>query len=506
MQQKGQKKEKQLRTGKFYITTTLPYVNAIPHIGHTSEFIKADVIARYKRKVIGTENVWFNTGTDEHGLKNLQKAEEHGRDVKEYIDEIVVRWKEFCNLFDISYDTFFRTTDQRHYYVAKKFWEQCDANGDIYKKEYAGWYCVGCEEYKTEKDLNENKECKIHKKKTEYKQEENYFFRLSKYKEDLLKWLDENPDVLKPKKARTELVNWIKEMKDISISRNKSSLKWGIDVPVDDSQVMYVWFDALTNYIDVLGYGQDDEYSIYEGSKNGRYSEWWPGVQIFGVDNLRFQGAIWQGMLASVKQPQTRQLLRNGFILAADGTKMSKSLGNVISPFDQADKFGVEAVRFYMITGIATFTDSPYKEDDLVDLYNSHLVNKFGNLLNRVVHLANKYEVELNNHHNVELEFMQKVDSFYSKIIGNYEGYELQTASLTTDRLSEWGNEYITLEEPWSKDKTTAQRQKVLNNLSYLLYILIEAYEPIIPKACARARHILAKREQKILFPKLEVE
>ncbi|MDQ6985472.1 MAG: methionine--tRNA ligase [Candidatus Dojkabacteria bacterium] len=506
-------------SNKFYLTTTLPYVNALPHIGHTSEFIKADVITRYKRSVLGKENVWFNVGTDEHGLKNYQKARDLGKEPREYVDELAAGWKEFCELYRINYDTFYRTSASYHVKPAQEFWKRSVAKGDVYKKEYKGWYCVGCEEFKTEKEIiesdekGENGKCAIHKKDLVWTEEENYFFRLSKYRDELLKWIEENPDVLKPAKAKTELVNWLSEMEDISISRSKENLGWGIDVPGDDTQVMYVWFDALTNYVNVLGFGQEfppkeafkNEEDWRLKTQNSKLEDWWPGVQIFGVDNLRFQCAIWQGILLTADLPQTKKLLRNGFILASDGTKMSKTVGNTVSPFDQEEKYGAEAVRFYLVAGIPTYSDSPYKEDDLVNIYNSHLANNFGNLLNRVIHLANTKEVKLNDEDLVENDFKEKILGYESRLKGLYEEYDLQEAANLVNELATFGNEYITENEPWAKDKTNEEIELTLNNLSYLLKTVIELYAPIIPDSCERAAKMLEKREKGVLFEKKEV-
>ncbi|GAB4286360.1 MAG: methionine--tRNA ligase [Candidatus Dojkabacteria bacterium] len=501
---------------KFYITTTLPYVNALPHIGTTSEFVKADVVARYKRLVLGEENVWFNVGTDEHGLKNFQKARELGKEPREYVDELAKRWKEFCQLYSISYDTFYRTSASYHIKPAQEFWNRSLAKGDIYKKEYTGWYCVGCEEFKTDKETyeeNGKKKCTIHTKELVFTEEENYFFKLSKYRDQLLKWIEKNDDVLKPEKARAELINWIKDMEDISISRSKENLGWGVDVPGDESQVMYVWFDALTNYVNVLGFAQDyppkeafrNEEIWERKAKNSKLSDWWPGVQIFGVDNLRFQCAIWQAILISAGLENTKKLLRNGFILAADGTKMSKTVGNTVSPFEQEKKYGAEAVRFYLVAGIPSYSDSPYKEEELVNLYNSHLANNFGNLLNRVVHLAKSKNVRINDENFVEEDFKERVRKEVQKIWNYYDRYEFNEAANAINGLATFGNEYITENEPWVKDKAIEKVELVLNNLSYLLSAVIEAYSPIIPEACSKAKKMLEKKEAGVLFEKKEV-
>lgn len=477
---------------KLYITTTLGYVNAEPHIGHALEFVQADALSRYFKTKLGKENVFFNLGTDEHGLKVYTKAQEEGLSIEDFIDKYAQRFKDFCELFFVDYDYFYRTSDKKHHKAAQEFWKRCDEKGDIYKKKYSGKYCLGCESFLTERDLVGGK-CQYHYKEPELKEEENYFFKLAKYKEHLLKWLDENPEVLKPKRKLEELRTMIAEAEDISISRLKENLPWGIDVPNDPEQVLYVWFDALTNYVNVLGFREDEK----------RLNEWWPGIQLFGPDNLRFQGSIWQGMLASVGLEQTNKLLEHGMVLGPDGRKMGKSLGNVISPFDQEKKFGAEIVRFYLLTGIATYTDSAYKEDDLINMYNSRLANNFGNLLNRVIHLANSKEVEIGNEKKIEDTFKERVEKFKEEIEKLYDDYEIALAGEKIDELADWGNKYITKQEPWDKDKSKDEVENILNNLSYLLKVVIESYEPIIPVSAKKAAKALSKREKIILFNKI---
>ena len=477
---------------KLYITTTLPYVNAEPHIGHALEFVQADAISRYFRNKLGKENVFFNVGTDEHGQKIFEKAKEEGSTVQDFTDKYSQRFKHFCKLFFVEYDYFYRTSDPKHHKAAQEFWKRCDEKGDIYKKKYSGLYCVGCESFLTEKDLVEGK-CPYHDKEPELKEEENYFFKLSKYSEHLLKWLEENPEVLKPKKKLGELKKTITETEDISISRLKENLPWGIEVPGDPEQVFYVWFDALTNYVNVLGFGTDEK----------KLNEWWPGIQLFGTDNLRFQGSIWQGMLASVGLQQSQRLLEHGMILGPDGRKMAKTLGNVISPFDQEKKFGAEIVRFYLLTGIATYADSAYKEDDLINMYNSRLANNFGNLLNRVIHLANSKEIEINNEGKVKKAFKEKVGKFKEEIEELYDDYEIALAGEKIDELTDWGNKYITKEEPWNKERSKEEAENILNNLSYLLKIVIQSYEPIIPVSAKKAAKALKKKKKIILFDKV---
>lgn len=476
---------------KFYLTTTLPYVNAELHIGHALEFVQADTIVRYFRNKLGKENVFFNVGTDEHGQKIYYKAQEEGLELKTFVDKYAQRVMDFCKLFDISYDNFYRTSDPKHHELAQVFWNKCNENGDIYKKEYTGLYCVGCERYLTEKELVEGK-CPDHHTEPEKKTEENYFFRLSKYRDQLLKWLDENKDFVQPAYKMDELKKFISEMEDISISRLRENLPWGIEVPDDSTQMMYVWFDALTNYAIAVGYGSDED----------RFNEWWGPVQTCGPDNLRFQGAIWQGMLASAGLPQSEKLLVHGMVLGSDGTKMSKTVGNIISPFEQEQKYGAEIVRFYLLAGITTYDDAAYKEDDLVNMYNSRLANNFGNLLNRVIHLANAKGVEMNNEEKVENEFKTTVDGYVSEINNLYENYEIYLAGEKIDQLADLGNKYITKEEPWSKEMEDAGI--ILNNLSYLLKHVIACYSPVIPISAEKAKNALENLEKVILFPKIE--
>ena len=477
---------------KFYLTTTLPYVNAEPHIGHALEFVQADAIVRYFRNKLGKENVFFNVGTDEHGQKIFNQAKKENITTQEFVDKYAERFKDYCKLFFVDYDNFYRTSTEEHTKAARKFWKACEEKGDIYKKQYKGLYCVGCERFLTEKDLVDGK-CPDHGTVPEVKEEENYFFRLSNHKESLLKWLDENPGFLKPAYKLEELKTIIKETEDISISRLKENLPWGIEVEGDPDQVFYVWFDALTNYVNAVGYGTDEK----------KLKEWWPAVQICGPDNLRFQGSIWQGMLESAELEHSKTLLVHGMVLSPDGTKMSKTKGNVISPFEQEKKYGSEIVRFYLLTGIPTFGDAAYKEGELVNSYNARLANNYGNLLNRVIHIANSKGLEINNETEVEKDFKKQVDDIKKKIDVLYEEYEISLASEKIDELADFGNKYITEKEPWSKEADPETAERVINNLSYLLEIVSEEYLPIIPVSAQKGLDALKNREKIILFPRI---
>lgn len=480
---------------KFYITTTLPYANANPHLGHALEFIQADVIARYKRSIVSENNVFFNLGVDEHGLKIYSKAKELGLEPIELVNKNTKIFKDFCSFLDISYDNFYRTSSDLHKESAKKFWNISFENGDIYKKKYKGRYCVGCEAFVLENDLVDGK-CPLHNKKPILMEEENWFLNLSKYQKKLSNFslLKNN---IKPDFKSHELYNFNSRISDISISRNVENLPWGVDVPNDNTQVMYVWFDALTNYLSALELND----------KN--IQDWWNNekcetIQIFGPDNLRFQGGIFQGMLKSFKFNFTKKLLCHGTILDKNGNKMSKSIGNVIDPIEQINKYNLDAFRYYIIVGMPTFSDSPYSEIDLVNLYNSHLANNYGNLLNRVIHLAEKNEVsyfldeeKLENDFNNN--FIKKpFEEFYEYI----EDYELQKAFLKINEINSSANEYITEKAPW-KIENKAEIEIILNNLSVLLYKVSSILEILIPNSAKIAKDMLTKREKGILFEKL---
>ena len=361
-----------------YLTTTLPYVNADPHIGHALEFVQADAIARYWR-LMGHE-VFFNTGTDEHGQKIAGKADEAGQSRQAYVDHYAARFKESLTLLNLSYDAFIRTTDEHHKKAAQEMWRRCDAQGDIYKKKYKGLYCVGCESFKKESDLVDGK-CPDHQKAPETIEEENYFFRLSKYGTFLREYLQDEKRTL-PDWRRKELLTFVESgLEDLSISREKVRLDWGITVPGDDTHVMYVWFDALTNYISTLGWPEDE---------GGNYKKFWEEgetTQFAGKDQVRFQSLIWQAMLKSAGLPGTDIIVYHGFIISS-GQKMSKTIGNVISPFELVAKYGTEATRYLLLRHVHAFEDTDITWERLDEWYNAHLANGLGNLVSRVMKMA----------------------------------------------------------------------------------------------------------------------
>ncbi len=359
-----------------YITTTLPYVNAEPHLGFALELVQADVLARFWRQQ-GLE-VFFNTGTDEHGLKVYKKALAEKKDPQKYTDEYAEKFKALKSVLNLSYTNFIRTTNPDHKHAAQEFWKRCITAGDIYKQNYKVKYCVGCELEKVGSELVDN-HCPLHPNlELEIIEEENYFFRFSKYQKPLLDLYSKNPQFVAPDFRLKEIRNFVTTgLEDFSISRLKKKMPWGVEVPGDPEHVIYVWFDALVNYISTLGWPKDEQ----------RFTQFWPGLQIAGKDNLRQQAAMWQAMLMSANLPASKQIIIHGFI-TANGQKMSKSLGNVIDPFQLVERWGTDAVRYYLLREIPMFDDGDYSDRRMKEIYDADLANELGNLLSRLTTLA----------------------------------------------------------------------------------------------------------------------
>lgn len=368
-----------------YITTTLPYVNSDPHIGFAYEILEADVLARHWRSQ--GDGVFFNTGTDEHGQKIAGKADEKGISRQAYVDHYAEEFRRLSDSLDLSPDAFIRTTEKKHIHAAQEIWKRCAEKGDIYKKKYSGLYCVGCESFKTEGDLVDGK-CPEHVKEPEHVEEENYFFALSKYQAYLEEYLGKE-GVIVPEWRRQEALNFVKSgLEDFSISREKARLDWGIPVPGDENQVMYVWFDALTNYISTLGWPEDSE---------GNFKKFWEEgetLQVAGKDQVRFQSVMWQAMLKSAGIPATQCVLYHGFINSG-GQKMSKSLGNVISPYELVEKYGTDATRYLLLRHVHPFEDTDITWERLDEWYTANLVNGLGNLTSRILKMSETYGVSL---------------------------------------------------------------------------------------------------------------
>jgi len=368
----------------FYITTTLPYVNADLHIGHAAEMIRADILARYKREQ-GIE-VLLNTGTDEHGKKILNSAEEQDLEVQVFVDKAFLKFKDQIQKMGLDEKVLkiIRTTNKKHQQAVQEFWKKCEENGDIYKKNYKVKYCVGCELEKTDSELVDGC-CPLHSgQPIEEREEENYFFRFSKYQDKLLTLYKKNPHFVKPDFRLNEIKKFVERgLEDFSISRLKEKMSWGVSVPGDEDHVMYVWFDALVSYISTLGWPDDQK----------NFEKWWPVIQVCGKDNLRQQSAMWQAMLMSVGVEPSKQIHVFGFINSG-GHKMSKSLGNVISPLEIIDKYGTDALRYYIARHLNMYEDSDLTLDKFKEVYNANLANGLGNLVSRIMKMAENYQVE----------------------------------------------------------------------------------------------------------------
>lgn len=384
---------------KTYITTAIPYVNGAPHVGHAMDYCLSDTFARYRR-LMGDE-VRFQTGVDEHGNKIFQKANQQGMPVQEYVDKNAAVFKEFIKKLDVSSTDFIRTTSPEHEKRCQEIWLRLKDH--IYKSRYEGWYCSGCERFVTEKEYEENNGiCPDHEKPYEKLSEENYYFRIADFKEQIRKAIESDEMTILPEFRKNEVLALLEESPDVSISRSTAQLTWGVPVPDDDSQVMYVWIDALSNYITVLGYPDQD------------ISEWWPAAaQFVGKDILRFHAIIWPAMLLGLGLPLPKVILSHGFVLS-DGQKMSKTIGNVVNPLDVLEKHGVDAFRYYFLRHVDTFLDSDFTWDKFEKAYNNELANDLGNLVQRLAVLMNKNHLWFTLDEKLEFsdEYIKLMDEF----------------------------------------------------------------------------------------------
>jgi len=486
---------------KKFITTTLPYSNSEPHIGHSFEFIIGDVVSRYFRNKLGDENVFFNVGLDEHGKKIYDSAIRKGVLPLDFLDNLEIIWRKFCHKFEISFDNFYRTSDYPHYSRVQRFWVELTKKNLIYQKEYKSKYCCGCESFKTDKDLVDGK-CQDHPNlNIDDVEEKNYFFRLSEFKEELKEIYENDSNIFYPISKKQEILNIIDNLQDISISRQKESVRWGIPVPGDTSQIIYVWFDALLNYIFAAGY--DSLYKDFDKNWNG-------SIQIFGPDNLKFQTVIFQGILCAIGIKNTSKLICHGTILDKNGVKMSKTIGNVISPIEQVDKYGIDAVKYYSLAGNNIYSNSSWDEEELIKLYNSHLADDYGNLLTRVITLMSRglAENEIINdpkivvdHKTIEGNKMTVlVRNQVSELKDLWENYRITEALLETNKLVKWCNKYINDSEPWKKESSW---WNVLLEVHYFLTLITELYKPIFPKKAELACKSLTEIKKIVLFPKI---
>jgi len=364
---------------KYYLTTPIYYVNDRPHVGHAYTTIVADVLARYHRE--RGEEVLFLVGTDENAQKNLTAAKAAGKKLPDYLNEMSAIWARTWDELGISNDDFIRTTETRHQQAVNKFFKAVYERGDIYQGEYEGWYCDGCEAFKSEAELIEG-QCEFHKKAPRKISEKNYFFRLTNYRQALLDYYEKNPDFIRPVKRRQEVTSYVKNfLTDFSISRPLSRVGCGLPLPIDQDQVVYVWFDALINYLTVAGYGSNDQ----------KFKKWWPAdLQLLGKDIIKFHCAWWPAMLMSAGLPLPQQLFAHGFF-TINGDKMSKSLGNVIDPVELGKIYGNDALRYFLLREMKLGEDGDFSLNRLKERYDKDLANDLGNLLQRVLTMTEKY-------------------------------------------------------------------------------------------------------------------
>jgi len=470
---RGERKKR----NRFYITTTLPYVNSDPHIGFAMELIRADMIARYK-KLAGFD-VFFNTGTDEHGLKIFRSAEKLGVSPQKYVDDYAAKFKALIPLLGISSDAVFtRTTDAHHIKSAQAFWKLCDKNGYIYKKNYTINYCVGCELEKSNSELVDGC-CPLHPNlEIEHINEENYFFKFSAFGEKLLDLYKKNPEFVIPSHRLNEIKAFVERgLQDFSISRLKEKMPWGIEVPGDPEQVMYVWFDALVNYISAIGWPDDmKKFETWHNKENGM-------TQYCGKDNLRQQSAMWQAMLMSVNLPVSKMIVVEGFITGEGGIKMSKSLGNFIEPDELVKEYGTDALRLYVAKEIAPFEDTPFTKKSFHDAYNANLANGLGNLVSRVMTMAQN-----NLEGPVETKWVELGEE-YKKC---FDAYNLQEASNFVWKKIGLLDEKIQKTEPFKLVKTDKEKAiEIIKELVDGVHEISVYLEPLLPETATRIQKLI---------------
>jgi len=481
-----------------YITTTLPYVNADPHIGFALEIIKADVVAR-SWALQGNE-VFFNTGTDEHGQKVWREAVKRGMESQAYVDEYAAKFKALKEKLNLSPDLhFIRTTDPHHKKAAQEFWKRCAANDDIYKKNYKIKYCVGCELEKTDSEIVSG-HCPLHPNaELEIIDEENYFFRFSRYQQPLLDLYATKPDFVVPDFRLNEVKLFVERgLQDFSISRLKEKMPWGVDVPDDPDHVMYVWFDALINYISTLGWPEDAE----------NFKKFWGtheqpnALQLGGKDNLRQQSAMWQAMLMSAGLPNSKQIVIQGFITSG-GQKMSKSLGNVINPFELVERYGTDAVRYVLLRHTSPFEDSDLTLETIHEHYTAHLTNGLGNFVARIMKLSEEYltATEIANY----LKDVKETGSFkeFNNAIENFRFNEAM--DIIWKHIS-GADELINKKRPFDLVKTDIGKGKEeIRNLIWRVSRVAGLLECVMPEtARIISNAVSTNKKPENLFPRID--
>lgn len=490
---------------KFYITTSIPYVNSAPHLGNVLDSIYADVLARYNRQ--HGLDVRFLTGTDEHGVKIVRSAEAAGKTPKEFVDQNSAKFRSLKEILNLSWDDFIRTSDQkRHWPGAQKLWKILSDKGDLYKKTYKGLYCVGHEAFVTEKDLTGGV-CNDHQKKPEIIEEENWFFKLSKYSKDIELRIKNNELQIVPESRQHEILSLLKEgLEDISFSRPSKDLSWGVPVPDDSTQTMYVWADALVNYISALGYGGADE---------ALFKKYWPAdAQVIGKDNLRFHAAIWPGMLISAGLPLPKTIFVHGF-LTVSGQKISKTIGNVIDPVELVKKYGsagspqvgTDAVRYYLLREISPFNDGDFSYEKFENLYNADLANGLGNFAARVLTLGEKLgDIKADFKKDIEKPVSAAIEKARKEVDRKLTDFKFHEATAAVWDLIHFGDSYINEKKPWQTNdvKVIFNSIVILDNATALLKpFLPETSEKITTAIEWKNENTLRVKKIDNLFPRI---
>jgi methionyl-tRNA synthetase len=490
----------------YYITTAISYPNGRPHIGHAYEAIAADAMARFRRAQ--GRDVRLVTGTDEHGLKMVQTARAEGRDTKEYADEMSSYFRQMCDDLNISYDAFVRTTEPRHYEASKAIWTAMEAAGDLYLDRYEGWYSVRDEAFYDDSELVEGEggeRLSPQGTPVEWTKEETWFFRLSRYQDQLLELYRDNPDFIRPESRRNEVIRFVEGgLKDLSVSR--TSFDWGVPVPGSPGHVMYVWVDALTTYMTGVGFGQDAE----------EYARFWPAeVHLIGKDIVRFHAVYWPAFLMSARLPLPKQVFGHGFLLAR-GEKMSKSLGNVVDPMALAERFGVDQLRYFLLREISFGQDGSYSAEAIVNRANSELANSFGNLAQRSLSMIFKNldgVIPAAGETGEDAVLLAQVDAACAELAQEFDRFSFSTG------LEAWMgavfacNQYVDAMAPWALKKSDPERMAaVLGTVVAAVRKLAEAVQPVIPASAERLIALIESGKGGLpigqptpIFPRLEL-
>ncbi|MFV1916916.1 MAG: methionine--tRNA ligase [Patescibacteria group bacterium] len=480
---------------KFYLTTAIPYVNARPHIGHALEYVIADAIHRYYE--LQEANVRIVSGADENAIKNVQAAEKADEGVQGFLDKNSGIFADFYKLLEVDLDEFRRGTDKkRHWPGVQKLWKLADKAGDIYKKKYKGFYCIGCAEFKTEKDLVDGK-CTIHYVKPEQVEEENYFFKLSKYQDQLEKLIETDKYRVFPKKRKNEVLSFIKSgLSDFSISRSNDRARGvGVPIPGDKTQKMYVWFDALTIYMTGIGWGYDEKL----------WKTWWPAdLHIIGKDIIRFHAVYWPAMLLSAGLPLPKALLVHGFIISG-GRKMSKSLGNVVDPYEIVKKYGVEPLRYFLLSQIPTQDDGDFTIEGFEAIYQADLANGLGNLVARVAGLSKNSKFKIPRPRQAKRGGQSSKLSFSKSVDKHIKNYQLNSALEDIWDQIKKADVIINEKEVWNL--TGNEKGGVLSDLVDKIRQITIDLKPFLPETAEKIEKQFAGPKIKSgapLFPRLK--